>query len=70
VATPDCGIATSFGPGMLVVGNVVSTGPVNVSGRVIGDIHAAQLTIYEGGRVDGHVTAPDAVILGALKGAS
>jgi cytoskeletal protein CcmA (bactofilin family) len=40
-AMPRSGVATSFGPGILFVGNVVSTGPVNVSGRVIGDIHAA-----------------------------
>ena len=32
-AMPRSGVATSFGPGMPVVGNVVSTGPVNVSGR-------------------------------------
>ncbi len=67
-AIPRSGAATNLGSGMLIVGTVVSTGPVNVFGRVIGDIHAAQLTICEGGRVDGHVTAPDAVILGAFKG--
>ena len=67
-AMPPSGVATKLGSGMLIVGTVVSTGPVNVSGRVIGDIHAAQLTICEGGRVDGNVIAPDAVILGAFKG--
>jgi cytoskeletal protein CcmA (bactofilin family) len=59
---------TTFGPGMLITGNVVCAGTVNVFGHMIGDIHASSLTIAEGGRVDGTVTAESAIIGGAFKG--
>lgn len=59
---------TTFGPGMLIVGDIVSTGSINIFGLVIGDIHAAQLTIGEGGRVEGKIKAQEAVIKGAFKG--
>ncbi|MCF8476952.1 MAG: polymer-forming cytoskeletal protein [Pseudolabrys sp.] len=61
-------IATSFGPGMLITGTVVCAGSMTVSGQVVGDIYATQLTIDEGGRVDGNVVAQDATIRGAFKG--
>ncbi len=65
-AQPD--IVTTFGPGMLVTGNVVCTGSVQVFGRVLGDIHAAHLIIGEGAYVEGNVTALDTVVQGAFKG--
>ncbi len=57
---PD--LVTTFGPGMLVTGNVVCAGAVQVFGRVIGDIHAAHLIIGEGAYVEGNVTALDAIV--------
>jgi len=65
-AQPD--IVTTFGPGMLVTGNVVCAGSVQVFGRVLGDIHAAHLIIGEGAYVEGNVTALDAIVQGAFKG--
>ena len=65
-ARPD--IVTTFGPGMLVTGNVVCAGAVQVFGRVLGDIHAAHLIIGEGAYVEGNVTALDAIVQGAFKG--
>ena len=65
-AQPD--IVTTFGSGMLVTGNVVCTGAIQIFGRVIGDIHAAHLVIGSGDYVEGTVTARDAVVQGAFKG--
>lgn len=65
-AQPD--IVTTFGPGMLVTGNVVCAGAIQVFGRVLGDIHAAHLIIGEGAYVEGNVTALDAVVQGSFKG--
>ncbi|MBS0247187.1 MAG: polymer-forming cytoskeletal protein [Proteobacteria bacterium] len=65
-AQPD--IVTTFGSGMLVTGNVVCTGAIQIFGRVIGDIHAAHLIIGPGAYVEGTVTAGDAVVQGAFKG--
>lgn len=63
---PD--IVTTFGPGMLVTGNVVCAGAVQVFGRVLGDIRAAHLIIGEGAYVEGNVTALDAIVQGSFKG--
>jgi cytoskeletal protein CcmA (bactofilin family) len=63
---PD--IVTTFGPGMLVTGNVVCSGAVQVFGRVLGDIHAAHLIIGEGAYVEGNVMARDAIVQGTFKG--
>lgn len=65
-AQPD--IVTTLGPGMLVTGNVVCAGAVQVFGRVLGDIHAAHLIIGEGAYVEGNVTALDAIVQGTFKG--
>jgi cytoskeletal protein CcmA (bactofilin family) len=65
-AQPD--IVTTFGPGMLVTGNVLCAGAVQVFGRVLGDIHAAHLIIGEGAYVEGNVIARDAIVQGAFKG--
>jgi cytoskeletal protein CcmA (bactofilin family) len=54
--------------GMQVTGNIVCTGPLQVFGRVNGDIYAAQLVICEGGKVEGKVFAAEAVIEGGFNG--
>lgn len=59
---------STIGSGMLIVGSIVCAGAVTVQGRVVGDIHAAQLVIAEGGRVDGEIKAQDVTIRGAFNG--
>jgi cytoskeletal protein CcmA (bactofilin family) len=59
---------STLGQGMLVTGNVVCAGAVQIYGRVIGDIHAAQLTICEGARVEGKVVAQETIIQGTFNG--
>ena len=54
--------------GLLITGNLVSTGGVQVFGRVVGDIHAAHLVVGKGANVEGNVRAQDVVIDGAFKG--
>jgi len=59
---------SALGRGMLVTGNIVCAGSMQVLGRVIGDIHAASLVIGEGAHVEGNVTALETVIHGFFKG--
>ena len=61
-------IVSTLGPGLLITGNVVSTGSVQIHGRVIGDIHAARLQIGHGAYVEGKVMAQEAVVEGEFKG--
>ncbi|MGE0563275.1 MAG: polymer-forming cytoskeletal protein [Pseudolabrys sp.] len=62
------GNVSTLASGMQVVGNIVCTGPLQIYGRVNGDIHAAQLTICEGARVEGKIVAPETVIQGSFNG--
>ena len=61
-------VVSTLGPGMLITGNVLCTGAVQVYGRIVGDIHAARLVICEGAHVEGTVVAQEAVIDGTFKG--
>lgn len=65
-AVPE--IVSTLGHGMLITGNIVCAGPVQVFGRVIGDIHASKLTICEGAKVAGNVIAPETIVQGEFKG--
>ena len=59
---------STLGHGMLITGNIVCDGSVNVFGRVIGDIDASQLVIAEGAQVEGNVIAQELTIHGVFKG--
>ena len=61
-------IVSTLGPGLLITGNVVSTGSVQIFGRVLGDIHAARLLISKGAQVEGKIMAQEALIDGDFKG--
>jgi cytoskeletal protein CcmA (bactofilin family) len=61
-------IVSTLGHGMTITGNIVCTGAMHVFGRVIGDIHAAQLVICEGAKVEGKLIAPELVVQGEFRG--
>ena len=61
-------MVSTFGHGMVITGNIVSAGGLQIYGQVSGEIHASQLTICEGAKVEGKVIAQDAVIHGHFKG--
>ena len=65
-AAPDA--ISTIGSGMVITGNIVSTGAVQVQGRIVGDLHVARLVISEGAHVEGKIIAQDAVIDGQFKG--
>ncbi len=65
-ASPD--MVSTLGPGMLITGNILCAGSLQIWGRVVGDIHATQLVICEGAKVEGKVVAPDLIIQGAFSG--
>jgi cytoskeletal protein CcmA (bactofilin family) len=59
---------SSIGRGMLITGNIVCAGSMQVLGRVVGDIHAANLIIGEGAYTEGNVIAQETVVHGVFKG--
>ena len=61
-------IVSTLGQGMLITGNIVCAGSVQIFGRVVGDIHASQLVVCEGAKVEGKIIAPETVIRGTFNG--
>lgn len=66
--TAEREIVSTLGAGLLITGNIVSTGGVQVFGRVVGDIHAAHLVVGKGANIEGNVRAQDVIIDGTFKG--
>jgi len=50
-SSPDS--VSKLGAGMLITGNIVCDGALQIHGYVVGDIHAAQLAICAGANVEG-----------------
>ncbi len=61
-------VVSTLGPGMRVTGNIVCEGPLQIFGRIIGDIHASQLIIRESAQVEGNIIAHETSIQGSFKG--
>ena len=53
---------------MIVLGNVVARGRLDVLGEVRGDVHARMVVVGEEGRVTGAVVGEDVVVLGTVHG--
>ena len=60
--------ASTLSADITIVGNIKTTGDVQVEGTVEGDIRAHLLTIGEGATVKGEVVADDVVINGRIVG--
>jgi cytoskeletal protein CcmA (bactofilin family) len=70
-ATPtraEIEIQSCIGSGMSIVGKMDCKGPVQVFGRIEGELHASDLLIGKGGEIEGNVVAQDVTICGRLKG--
>ncbi len=65
---PGTDIVSTLGHGMLITGNIVCAGALQIFGRVVGDIHASQLLISEEAKVEGKVIAPETVVRGEFNG--
>lgn len=59
---------STLGHRVLVTGNIVSEGTLQIFGRVNGDIQASHLIVKEGAQIEGNIVAQEAVILGTCKG--
>jgi cytoskeletal protein CcmA (bactofilin family) len=62
------GLPSIVSKDMTITGNILSPGTIQVEGKVIGDIECHELTLGEGGEVNGQVTCEVADIHGTVKG--
>jgi cytoskeletal protein CcmA (bactofilin family) len=66
--TTKPGTASCIGSDMSIVGNIECNGPVQVFGRIQGELCASELLISDGAQVEGNVIAPDVTVCGSVKG--
>jgi cytoskeletal protein CcmA (bactofilin family) len=65
---PTAETGSKLGAGMVITGNIMCDGALQIYGHVLGDIHATTISIGEGAHVEGNVVAQDTVIDGFFKG--
>src|SRR5262249_15483974 len=68
VPATKAGTNSCIGSGMSIVGKIECNGPVQVFGRVEGELRATELVISDGAQVDGSVIAQDLTVRGRVKG--
>jgi cytoskeletal protein CcmA (bactofilin family) len=59
---------STIGRDLLIIGNVMAKGEIQLEGQVQGDISCASLIVGESSQLEGGVVAEDVVIRGRLKG--
>jgi cytoskeletal protein CcmA (bactofilin family) len=66
--TTKPGTASCIGSDMSIVGNIECNGPVQIFGRIEGELRASDLLINDGAQVEGNVIAQDVTVCGSVKG--
>ena len=64
----QAGILSVISPNVRIVGDIVSQGEVHVDGEIDGNISCQVLTVGEGARITGEVTAESVKVHGELQG--
>lgn len=57
-----------IGPDLLISGNLVSKGEVQIDGEIQGDIHATHVVVGERARITGSIIAQEIVVRGNVMG--
>jgi len=66
VAKPET--ISSIGAGMAMTGTIVCDGPMQIHGRVEGDLRATEILIGDSAHVEGNIVAQELIIRGHVKG--
>jgi cytoskeletal protein CcmA (bactofilin family) len=61
-------VVSCIGSGMSIVGRIECRGPLQVFGKIEGELRSSELVIGEGAEVDGTIEAEDVTISGHVKG--
>jgi cytoskeletal protein CcmA (bactofilin family) len=66
--TTKPGTASCIGSDTSIVGNIECNGPVQIFGRIEGELRSSDLLINDGAQVEGNVIAQDVTVCGSVKG--
>ncbi len=64
----DRGAPSVIGPDLTIIGNLISSGEVQVDGEVQGDLHGTHIVIGERAKITGGVNAEEVVVRGHVMG--
>lgn len=67
-ARPAGGAGSVIGSDLVIIGNLVSRGQVQVDGELQGDLHAASVIVGEQARITGGVIAEEVIVRGTVMG--
>jgi cytoskeletal protein CcmA (bactofilin family) len=62
------GVTSVIGPDLIIQGNLISRGEVQVEGEVQGDIHGTHIVVGEKARITGGIIAEECIIRGHVLG--
>jgi cytoskeletal protein CcmA (bactofilin family) len=62
------GVVSVIGPDLIIQGNLISKGEVQIEGEVQGDIHGTHIIIGEKARITGGIIAEECIIRGHVLG--
>jgi cytoskeletal protein CcmA (bactofilin family) len=66
--TVDRAMPSMIGPDVTIIGNLVSSGELQIDGEVQGDLHGSHIVVGERARIDGGVVGDEVVIRGQVNG--
>lgn len=66
--TGDRGGPSVIGADLLITGNLISRGEVQIEGEVQGDIHATNIVVGDSARITGGIVADEVVVRGHVMG--
>jgi cytoskeletal protein CcmA (bactofilin family) len=59
---------TRIGSDIVIVGNLVSSGEIQIDGEVQGDLHGSAIVVGETARITGAIVADEVIVRGAVMG--
>ncbi len=62
------GAPSVIGPDLLITGNLISRGEIQIDGEVQGDVHATNLVVGDSARITGGIVADEVVVRGHVMG--
>lgn len=57
-----------IGADLVIIGNLISKGEVQIDGEVQGDLHAANIIVSENARITGGIVADEVIVRGMVMG--
>jgi cytoskeletal protein CcmA (bactofilin family) len=67
-ASGRTGTPSIIGPDLIIAGNLVSKGEVQIDGEIQGDVHSSYVVVGEKARITGGIIADEVVVRGQVMG--